>query len=261
MDVFDTYSTTFPIRSIRSRRKSSIIPGISLHSAIYSTSSTTVQDSLISTLSYIKTQNIPILPVTKPDIRTVLGQGASFLVNGCEVPRKYVDPVAGTVFPQGMVVAFKRAILNRDMSDPIADRIRVIFNELFTMCHPPLRAHPNIVKLHGIGFETEGPADSQNAMPVLIVECAELGNLAEVLETARKEDRALKFEEKISLCVDIAHGLEILHACGQRFFYQTLGFPTPKVSGTHVSDFRLGVPFPPTIPIPLPFLRWCFRAR
>ena len=220
MDIFETYSTTFPIRSIRSnqsRRKSSVIPGIStLHSAIYSTSSTSVQDSLISFVSYVKTQDIPILPVTKPDIRTVLGQGASFLVNGCEVPWTYVDPVSGSVFPQGMVVAFKRAILNQEMSDPIADRIRTIFNELLTMHHPPLRAHPNIVKLHGVGFETEGPADSQNAMPVLIVECAELGNLVEVLETARKEDRGLSFDEKISLCIDIAHGLEILHACGQQ---------------------------------------------
>ena len=220
MDIFETYSTTFPIRSIRSnqsRRKSSVIPGIStLHSAIYSTSSTSVQDSLISFISYVKTQDIPIFPVTKPDIRSVLGQGASFLVNGCELPWTYVDPVTGSVFPKGMVVAFKRAILNQEMSDPIADRIRTIFNELLTMHHPPLRAHPNIVKLHGVGFETEGPADSQNAMPVLIVECAELGNLAEVLETARKEGRALSFDGKISLCIDIAHGLEILHACGQQ---------------------------------------------
>lgn len=226
MDIFETYSTTFPIRSIRSnqsRRKSSVIPGIStLHSAIYSTSSTSVQDSLISFVSYVKTQDIPILPVTKPDIRTVLGQGASFLVNGCEVPHTYVDPATGSVFPQGMVVAFKRAILNKEMSDPIADRIRTIFNELLTMHHPPLRAHPNIVKLHGVGFETEGPADSQNAMPVLIVECAELGNLAEVLETARKEDRALSFDEKVSLCIDIAHGLEILHACGQQNLFYSI---------------------------------------
>lgn len=53
-------------------------------------------------------------------------------------------------------------------------------------------------------------------MPVLIVECAELGNLAEVLETARKEDRALSFDEKIYLCIDIVHGLKILDACGQQ---------------------------------------------
>ena len=99
------------------------------------------------------------------------------------------------------------------MHDPVADRIRVIFNELLTMHHPPLRAHPNIAKLLGIGFETEGPSDAQNAMPVLIPECAELGNLAEVLETARKEGRPLDFDQKVSMVLDIAHGLEILHAC------------------------------------------------
>ncbi|KAL8835009.1 MAG: hypothetical protein Q9176_007152 [Flavoplaca citrina] len=211
---FDTYSTTTSTsRSTQSRRKSSVIPGISIHSAIHATTSTVFQDTLISFLSYIKTQNIPILPVTKPDIRTVLGQGASFLVNGVELPRDYADPVTGALFPQGELLAFKRAVLNKDMGNPIADRIRVISNELLTTCHPPLRSHPNIVKLHGIAFETEGPADALNAMPVLVPECAELGNLAEVLETARKEDRAIAFEDKISLCLDIAHGIEILHAC------------------------------------------------
>ena len=214
MDQFESYSTAFPTRS---RRRSSVVPGASLHSAIYSTASTALQDTLISFLSYIKSQNIPIMPVTKPDIRTVLGQGASFLVNGVEMPWDYTDPVSKQKYRQGSTMAFKRAILNQDMGDPTADRIRVLFNELFTMCHPPLRSHPNIVKLYGIAFETEGPADALNAMPVLVPECAELGNLAEVLETARKEDRALAFDDKISLCIDIAHGLEILHACGKLF--------------------------------------------
>ncbi|KAL8691931.1 MAG: hypothetical protein Q9218_002939 [Villophora microphyllina] len=214
LDFFDTYSTTTSSTSAsRSRRKSSVVPGISIHSAIHATTSTTLQDTLISFLSYIKTQKIPILPVTKPDIRTVLGQGASFLVNGVELPWDYVDPATGKLFPRGQVVAYKRAVLGRDMGDPIADRMRTISNELLTTCHPPLRSHPNIVRLHGIAFETEGPADALNAMPVLVPEVAELGNLAEVLETARKEDRAIAFEDKLSLCIDIAHGLEILHAC------------------------------------------------
>ncbi|KAL8673589.1 MAG: hypothetical protein Q9168_001987 [Polycauliona sp. 1 TL-2023] len=224
-DWFDTYSTTASTNlSTSSRRKSSVIPGISIHSAIHATTSTVFQDTLISFLSYIKTQNIPILPVTMTDIRTVLGQGASFLVNGVEMPVDYVDPVTGTPFRQGEVLAYKRAVLNKDMSNPIADRIRVISNELLTTCHPPLRSHPNIVKLNGVAFETEGPADALNAMPVLVPECAELGNLAEVLETARKEDRATSFDDKISLCLDIAHGLEVLHACGFNLYCKLTDF-------------------------------------
>ena len=48
-----------------------------------------------------------------------------------------------------------------------------------------------------------------------ILEGSELGNLSEVLETARKEERRLRFEDKVSLCLDIAHGLDTLHACGK----------------------------------------------
>ena len=175
-----------------------------------------MRDNFISFLSYVKTRDIPIFPVTEPDVRSVLGQGASFLVNGAEVPETYTDPGSGTIYPKGKVVAFKRAVLSGDMY-PIQDRIRVLFNEILTMQHPPLLAHPNIVKLHGIAFETEnmGFGSPQNAIPVLILEVAELGNLAEVLETARKEERPLSFADKVSLCLDIAHGLEILHACGQ----------------------------------------------
>ena len=208
----ETHSSTFPYSS---GRRSSAVPGASIHSAIYPTSSTTLQDNLISFLSYVKTQGIPILPVTLPDVRSVLGQGASFLVNGAEMPETYVDPSSGSVFPKGMIVAFKRAILKEGMNDPTASRIMVVFNEVLTMRHPPILAHPNIVKLLGVGFETEGPVGHEYAMPVLVPECAELGNLAEVLEIARKEDRPLAFDEKASLCIDIAHGLEILHACGQ----------------------------------------------
>ena len=213
MDHLETYTTTFPLRS--RRLKSSTIPGATLHPAVYSTSTTPLHDNLISFLSYVKARDIPILPVTKPDIRSVLGQGASFLVNGAEVPQTYVDAVTGTVFPQGMIVAFKRAVLSGNMH-PIQDRIRVLFNELLIMRHPPLLTHPNIVKLFGVAFETEnmGLGSPQNAIPVLVLEVAELGNLAEVLETARKEDHPQKFENKLKWCLDIAHGLEILHACG-----------------------------------------------
>lgn len=209
-DGRETYTTTFPWVS---RKRSSIVPGASQHPAVFSTSTTIHQDTLLSFASYVKTHNIPILPVTKPDIRSVLGQGASFLVNGAEVPEDYIDPATGALYPQGLVVALKRAVLGKASKDPVVDRIRVVFNELLTMQHPPLAAHPNIVNLLGVGFENEEPSETRIATPTLICECAELGNLAEVLETARKEERPLNFDQKISLCLDVAHGLEILHAC------------------------------------------------
>ena len=190
------------------------MPGISLHSAVHSTTQTNLQDDLISFLSYVRTKEIPIIPISCPEIRCVLGQGLSFFVNGAEIPETYIDPLSGVEFPKGMIVAMKRSVVHDGMTDIIGSRIKVLFNEILTMCHPPLLAHPNIVKPLGVCFEIEGPANAGLAMPVLVVECAELGNLAEVLEIARKEERPLVFEEKLALCVDVAHGLEVLHACG-----------------------------------------------
>ena len=189
--------------------------GVSLHSVIYSTTEINLQDDLISLLSYVRTKKIPIIPISVPDVRCVLGRGLSFLVNGAEMPETYTDHVSGVEFPKGMIVAMKRSVVHEGMTDLIGSRIKILFNEILTMCHAPLLAHPNIVKLLGICFEIEGPAISGIAMPVLVVECAELGNLAEVLETARKEERPLSFEEKLALYVDVANGLDVLHACGQ----------------------------------------------
>ena len=75
--------------------------------------------------------------------------------------------------------------------------------------------HPNILKLLGNGFKVEGHESDRNVMLILILECAELGNLAEVLETAKREDRPPSFAQKLAFCVDVAHGLEALHACGK----------------------------------------------
>ena len=212
LDPTESYSTKIPISS---DRKSSSVYGATKSNAIYSTSQIVLHDTLTALLSYIKYFNVSILPVNKPDMRTVLGQGTSFLVNGCEMPKFHVNPVTGETIRQGTVVAMKRSRLKKRMKKIVADRIGVIHNELLTMLHPPLAAHPNIVNLLGVSFEVEGAQGEERTLPTLITECAEPGNLAEVLETARKEERPLSFETKIALCLDVAYGLEILHACGE----------------------------------------------
>ena len=211
MDTFESYTTTLPYRS---RQRSSVVAGATLHSAIYPTAVSSVHETVLSFLSYIKSEGIAILPPAIPEIRYGLGQGGSFQVNGAEMPREYNDPLTKVSIPKGKIVAFKRPLLSPEMEDPTADRIRVLLNDLIYMRHPPLAAHPNVVDLLGIGFEAEIPSTINNAVPVSILECAELGNLAEVLETARKEDRVLSFDDKMSFCLDVLYGLEILHACG-----------------------------------------------
>ena len=198
--------------------RSPSIPGASQHSAIFSSCQTCFDDDLLSFLSYIKTRQIPIFSAALPDVRSVLGRGASFFVNGAEMPETCVDDITGEEFRKGSIVALKRAIVppgTKSIQEGLTRRIHLLFNEVLAMKHPPLAAHPNIVQLLGIGFEVEGHESDQNVVPVLIPECAELGNLAEVLETAKRDGRPLEYDQKLAFCVDIAHGLEALHACGK----------------------------------------------
>lgn len=213
MDIFESYLHESPIHP--EPHAASAIPEAILCSATQTALATTFSNDLISFLSYTRVQKIPIIPVTKSDVRSVLGQGAAFLVNSAELPETCADSVSGRVFPQGMMMAMKKAKVIENMKDPVAGRLRAVFDNLLVLHHPPLSAHPNIVDILGISFDTEGMIGTQNAVPVLIMECAELGNLAEVLKTARKEGRPLNFDDKMSLCLDIAHGLEVLHSCGK----------------------------------------------
>ena len=134
------------------------------------------------------------------------------------MPESFVDDVTGELVAKDTIVAFKQALAPRgskDLEDRLARRINLMFHEVLIMRHAPLADHPNIVKLLGIAFEIEGNEPDRYAMPVLVPECAELGNLADVLETARREDRPLTFDQKLAFCLDVAHGLEALHACGE----------------------------------------------
>lgn len=221
MDLFNSAAATEvgfqTLARLNSNRESPGIPGASQHSAIFSACPATFHDDLLSFLAYIKSRQIPIFSVALPDVRSVLGRGASFFVNGAAMPENCLDEVTGEIFAKDTIVALKRAVVPPDtksVQDGLSRRINLLYTEVLTMRHPPLMAHPNIVKLLGISFEVEGHESDRSVIPILVPECAELGNLAEVLETAKREDRPLSFDQKLAFCLDVAHGLEALHACG-----------------------------------------------
>lgn len=82
------------------------------------------------------------------------------------------------------------------------------------MCHPPLRHHENIVKIleYGFGFPEKNSdidEDWAKATPFIIMELAELGTLKDFIS-----HKAPTMYEKRELCLDVASGLEAMHACG-----------------------------------------------
>ena len=106
--------------------------------------------------------------------------------NGAAMPETCQDEVTGAIFGKGTIVALKRVPTGtKSIQDGLSRRINLLYTEVLTTRHPPLLAHPNILKLLGIGFEVEGHESDRNVMPVRVPECAELRNLGEVFETAK----------------------------------------------------------------------------
>jgi serine/threonine protein kinase len=78
------------------------------------------------------------------------------------------------------------------------------------MTHNPLRSHENIVRLIGVGWETNRmDFKSQVFMwPFLVLEHATLGSLVDFLE-----ENPIDMETRKALCLDVGRGLLALHQC------------------------------------------------
>lgn len=80
--------------------------------------------------------------------------------------------------------------------------------ELFALVHPPLLKHTNIVDFFGLAWGSNYYEPSHR-MPVLVVEYAEHGNLAQL---QGRED--LEPSMRSSLALDVGAGIQVLHRCG-----------------------------------------------
>ncbi|KAJ3825794.1 hypothetical protein F5880DRAFT_1477601 [Lentinula raphanica] len=82
-----------------------------------------------------------------------------------------------------------------------------LLSEVRALLHEPIRYHPNIVRLLGISW---GAVDGRTDFPALVLELSEMGTLAQF---QLYSDESLSFETKKKLCLDVAKGISILHAC------------------------------------------------
>ncbi|CAG8954455.1 hypothetical protein HYFRA_00006083 [Hymenoscyphus fraxineus] len=134
-----------------------------------------------------------------------IGEGASFRVQRAEWRPKGNSSKSSSETKWGKYVALKavRAKNNNGKSD-----WREVISEVRCLLHEPLRYHPNLVRLLGIGW---GPsADSSSVYPQLVMEFSEIGSM----DALQRSNEPLPFAIKQKLCYDIGRGLSILHACG-----------------------------------------------
>lgn len=128
---------------------------------------------------------------------THIGEGGSFSVTSLTLPSPSTSIVLKSVLPV-------RDFIDREEKA----RLGAIILELRALSHQPLRNDRNIVKLLGLGWETDWE-DPTRKWPVLIQECA-FGTLDDLLE--REPD--LSYQHRLKLSLGISEGLLAIQCCG-----------------------------------------------
>jgi len=157
------------------------------------------------------------------DQSTIIGNGASFSAFKKAIPRAPTwsetrsfdglsiiqsnpkDDVPSQVVYKIARVAFTEA------GQPTAETrqaMKAAMMEMFALVHPPLLKHSNIVDFLGLAWGSNF-YDTSHRLPVLVVEYADYGNLAQL-----QESEILEPQIRSSLALDIGEGIKILHRCG-----------------------------------------------
>ena len=159
------------------------------------------------------------------DSSVLLGHGASFSASLQRVPDgpKTIDITTcmpeftatqqTPAPPRPNFVVYKVARVAFDENgEPVPQSRRAlqsVLTEYHALIYPPLFEHENIIDFLGIAWGSN-PFSSAHKLPAIVVEYAEHGTLAALLN--RESD--LELNTKQTLCLDVARGLAALHNAG-----------------------------------------------
>ncbi|KAK3988016.1 hypothetical protein QBC44DRAFT_360343 [Cladorrhinum sp. PSN332] len=98
-----------------------------------------------------------------------------------------------------------------DLRPNLLRRLRTVIFEIQVLSHPVVANHRNIVSVLGFSFIPNLPlgAECWSLVPEIALEFASLGSARKFLTQDTKTP-----DVKASICLDVAAGLEFLHACG-----------------------------------------------
>lgn len=137
---------------------------------------------------------------------SLLGEGSTFVVSSL---RPVFDAGFSRVYKSSLSNVFVCKRLRRaegpSASALMRQRLRAAVQEILALTNPALQLHENITTLVGLWWENSASGDSP--LPVLLIEEAEFGTLADL----QRRPLTLRYSAKYRLCLDIALGLEALH--------------------------------------------------
>ncbi|KAF4494291.1 kinase [Fusarium agapanthi] len=137
-----------------------------------------------------------------------LGEGATYeVIHVAAEPADAMNtrgPVRVDMFAMKIAkVNIPRSLKRVRMSDEEYHRLRVVLFEIELLSHPAIQKHPNIAVLAGFVWDER----ILGYAPCLIMEAAKFGNARQF--TSRRD---LTKQEKLSICRDVAAGLDFLHS-------------------------------------------------
>ena len=143
---------------------------------------------------------------------TYAGRGSSYIVTRSLMVAKNHFKNLPREYDQGSPVVLKRVVSRQSLHQLSPYRqdlvqLRAVISDLRVMLHPPIRKSPFVIDLLGISWYKE--IDSR-VMPVLVMQCARFGSLADF----QAGPRVLDNPTKARLSLDVAKGLLALHGCG-----------------------------------------------
>lgn len=159
-----------------------------------------------------QTQDSDYVPVAQyPSVlETFQGKGHTSLVTQTEValeaPSNFARGTAGSYNDRIIIKRPRHSVLEEK-----ADGLISFITELRVRSHANLKAHPNIARLRGIGWDFEDE-DATIPRPILLEELAPQGALDNFWRNWSFV--RLGFKAKLDFCRDVADGLQALHANG-----------------------------------------------
>lgn len=141
--------------------------------------------------------------------RVGVAAGASSRVSILKLKRDIVKtPLINRASSKGQFVISKH--IPKGEIDDESKRYEALIRELPILSHPPIASHPNIVNLLAIGWEDTEDKMMHKIWPTIILEYAEYGTLKDFFDF---EDTDTSWDVKLSICRDIATGVNWLHGC------------------------------------------------
>jgi Protein kinase domain len=144
--------------------------------------------------------DLPIFNPTTASINTRSGRGnlKSFIAR--QAPGDF----------RGRNAVLKACQLQTDHNGKLKLDFGTVLNEVAILSHPALRLHSNLVRLIGVTWEEELPELGLGPSPALVLDFADGGTLADLVQ--RKP--SLSFTVKTEIFCGIGEALLTLHRCG-----------------------------------------------